>query len=251
MAAATEEGIAGRTALVTGGSRGIGRAIAVELARCGARVAVNYRENAAAATEVRSEIEGVGAQALTVAADVGDRAQVAAMVEAVEQGLGPVELLVNNAGVSISSTHQTLTVDQWQRVMRTNVDGPFLTTWAVKERMIARRFGRIVNVASIAGLHPRPHLIDYATSKAALISFTSHCAAAFGPHVRVNCVAPGLVATDMAAAAPRELIDEIVDATYLQRQGQPADIASVVRFLLSDAAAFVTGQTLAADGGRS
>ena len=99
MAAATEEGIAGRTALVTGGSRGIGRAIAVELARCGARVAVNYRENAAAATEVRSEIEGVGAQALTVAADVGDRAQVAAMVEAVEQGLGPGDLLVNNAGV--------------------------------------------------------------------------------------------------------------------------------------------------------
>ena len=236
---------------MTGASRGIGRAIAAELARHGANVAVNYRENAAAAEAVCAEAADAGVRAIAVAADVGDREQVAAMVAEVEQSLGPVELLVNNAGISIGSSHQSLAFEQWQRVMRTNLDGPFLTTWAVKDGMIARQFGRIVNVASIAGLHPRPTLIDYATSKTALISFTSHCAAAFGPHVRVNCVAPGLVATDMSAVAPREVIEEIVTATHLRRQGEPAEIASVVRFLLSDAAAFVTGQTLAADGGRA
>ena len=241
---------AGKTALVTGASRGIGRAVALELARHGARVALNYQRRADAATAVQVEIVEAGCQAIVVAANVADEGQVAAMIEQVERELGTIDLLVNNAGVSPTGPHESVTYEQWQRVMGTNLDGPFLTTWAVKDGMIERRFGRIVNVASIAGLHPRPLLIDYATSKAALISFTRHCAAAFGPDVRVNCVAPGLVDTDMARSAPPELLDTIVAGTFLQRQGRPEDIAGAVRFLLSDEAAFVTGQTLVADGGR-
>jgi len=181
---------AGRTALVTGGARGIGRAVCRMLAAEGARVAVNYQRNAAAG-ETLKLIEPEAERALAVQADVSKEDDVRRMVDTVRRALGPVDLLVNNAGISESKPHTSLSYARWREMFAVNLDGPFLVTWAVKDEMVSRRFGRIVNVSSVAAFLLKPEMIDYATTKAAVISFTRHCAAALAPHnIRVNCVAP-------------------------------------------------------------
>lgn len=242
----------GRTALVTGGARGIGRAVCEMLAAHGARVAINYARNEDAARQTLSSIETAGGQGMIVQADVSQSAAVADMLELVRERLGPIELLVNNAGIASRMSHDELTFDNWRRMFAVNVDGPFLTTWGVKDEMIARRYGRIVNVSSLAGVKIYRDMIHYATAKAALISFTRHCAEAFAPHnVRVNCVAPGLTNTDLAQSANRSLVDQLISITPMGRMAEPAEIASVVKFLLSDDSSFVTGQTVIACGGRA
>ena len=242
----------GRVALVTGGSRGIGRAVCLMLAEHGARVAVNYDRNEAAAKTVCAMIESTGGEAMIVQADVSREADVARMVEAVCARFGPVELLVNNAGIVANGGHRTVTFETWKRMFAVNVDGPFLTTWAVKDAMIAQRFGRIVNIASIAGIVLKKNMIPYATTKAAVISFTRHCSEAFAPHnVRVNCVAPGLTDTDLARDANPTSIAQIIGLTPLGRMAAPEEIATVVKFLLSEDSSFVTGQTVVACGGRT
>lgn len=241
----------GRTALVTGGARGIGRAICTRLAAEGARVAVNYERNEAAAEETLALVRRAGGDGITVRADVSKPADVERMVGRVREQLGPIDFLVNNAGIVANVLHDRLTFADWKRSFEVNLDGPFLVTWAVKDEMIARRFGRIVNVSSLAGVVKKKDLIHYATAKAALIAFTRNCSEAFAPHnVRVNCVAPGLTETDMARAADPALVEKLVAATPLGRMGRPEEIASVVRFLLSDESSFVTGQTVVACGGR-
>jgi 3-oxoacyl-[acyl-carrier protein] reductase len=241
----------GRIALVTGGARGIGRAVAVTLARAGARVAINYQRNEVAARKTLEIIQGDGGQALLAQADVADPQAVERMVGHVGSTWGPVDLLVNNAGIAESLPHTELTFPRWKHFFAVNVDGPFLTTWAVKDSMIARKFGRIVNVASLAGLVMKKNMIHYATTKAAVISFTRHCAEAFAPHnVRVNCVAPGLTDTEITAAANTAVVESLIAATPMGRMAQPEEIASVVRFLLSDDSGFVTGQTVSVCGGR-
>lgn len=240
-----------RTALVTGGARGIGRAVCQMLAAEGARVAVNYQRHADAAEETLRLIQPAAERAIAVAADVSHEEDVRRMVETVRRELGPIDLLVNSAGIAESKPHGELTFARWRQMFAVNVDGPFLTTWAVKDEMIARRFGRIVNVSSLAGVIRKPDMIDYATTKAAVIAFTRHCAAAFGPHnIRVNCVAPGLTNTDMARSANPEAVQQLIAAASLGRMAQPEEIASVVRFLLSEESSFVTGQTVVACGGR-
>jgi 3-oxoacyl-[acyl-carrier protein] reductase len=173
------------------------------------------------------------------------------MVAQTRERLGPIDFLVNNAGIAGNVSHDQLTFERWKRIFEVNVDGAFLTTWAVKDEMIARRFGRIVNISSLAGLVKKKDLIHYATAKAAVISFTRHCSEAFASHnIRVNCVAPGLTDTELARAADPELLAQLIAVTPLGRIGQPEEIAAVVRFLLSDESSFITGQTIAACGGR-
>lgn len=240
----------GKTALVTGGSRGIGRATCLALAGEGARVAVNYVSNAQAAGEVVAEIERLGAEAMMVEADVSDPASVAGMVAAVESGFGPVDLLVTSAGIAAAEPHTEMTFESWRRMLSVNLDGTYLPVMAVKDGMIERGYGRIVCIASIAGLRARGRMITYSTSKAAVIAFSRSCAEAFGPAIRVNCVAPGLIETDMGASAGAETIQRMVDDAFLKRIGQPEEIAESVLFLLSERSSFTTGQTYVADGGR-
>ena len=240
-----------RTAVVTGGGRGIGRAICQMLAERGARVAVNFEHNQQAADETISMIAGQAERAMAVQADVSESAAVDRMMRAVREQLGPIDFLINNAGIATTTSHHDLKYEDWKRMFDINVDGPFLTTWAVKDEMIERQFGRIVNVSSLAGIKIKPDMIHYATTKAALISFTRHCAQAFAPfNVRVNCVAPGLTDTDITRNGNLELVDHLIAVTPMKRMADPAEIASVVKFLLSDDSSFVTGQTVPACGGR-
>lgn len=243
---------AGRTAVVTGGSRGIGRSICKMLAENGARVAVNYERNEASARETLAAMEEVADGSMIVAADVSNEADVARMMEAVREELGPIDLLVNNAGIANSTSHDQLEFSDWKRMFEVNVDGPFLTTWAVKDEMIEREFGRIVNISSLAAVVLKKNMIHYATTKAAVISFTRHCAEALAPHnVRVNCVAPGLTNTDLAQSANPDQVQQLISITPLGRMAEPTEMATVVKFLLSEESSFVTGQTIVACGGRS
>ena len=247
----TERIFEDRTAVVTGGGRGIGRAICQMLAEHGARVAVNFEHNQQAADETISMISGQAERAMAVQADVSESAAVDRMMRAVREQLGPIDFLINNAGIATTTSHHDLKYEDWKRMFDINVDGPFLTTWAVKDEMIERQFGRIVNVSSLAGIKIKPDMIHYATTKAALISFTRHCAQAFAPfNVRVNCVAPGLTDTDITRNGNLELVDHLIAVTPMKRMAEPAEIASVVKFLLSDDSSFVTGQTVPACGGR-
>lgn len=240
----------GKTALVTGGSRGIGRATCLALAREGARVAVNYVSNAKAARETVADIERLGAEATMVEADVSDPDSVAAMVAAVESGFGPVDLLVTSAGIASMEHHSEMTFENWRRMLSVNLDGTYLPVMAVKDGMLDRGYGRIVCIASIAGLRARGRMITYSTSKAGVIAFSRSCAEAFGPTIRVNCVAPGLIETEMGSSAGAETIQRMADEAFLKRIGQPEEIAETVLFLLSERSSFTTGQTYVADGGR-
>ncbi|HTI50072.1 MAG TPA: SDR family NAD(P)-dependent oxidoreductase [Planctomycetaceae bacterium] len=242
---------ANRTALVTGGSRGIGRACCLRLARGGARVAINYRSDEAAARETARLVEAAGARSLVVQADVSVPGDVERMVREVTATLGPVDLLVNNAGVFDYVPHTEATLEIWRRTLDVNLTGTFLVTWAVKEGMVARRYGRIVNMTSISALEARPMSIAYAASKAGVVAFTKSIAAALAAdNVRVNAVAPGLIETEILEGVSQQALDRIIDATPMKRIGTPDEVAALVMFLLSDESSFTTGQTIVSSGGR-
>ena len=246
----SQQAFENRTALVTGGSRGIGRAVCENLAAGGARVAINFQTNEQAAHEALAAVEKNAEKAMIVQADVSREDHVERMVAEVREKLGPIDLLVNNAGIAESVVHDQLSFESWKRMFEVNVDGPFLVTWAVKDEMIKRRFGRIVNVSSLAGLVRKKEMIHYATTKAAVNSFTRHCALAFAPYnVRVNCVAPGLTNTRLSLSANPD-VPHLIGLTALGRMAEPSEIADVVRFLLSEESSFITGQTVSACGGR-
>ena len=249
----TDREFEGRTALVTGGSRGIGRAICLRLAASGARVAVNYAANREAAEKTRRLIASLGGVAGLYPADVGDHDETGAMFDAVERDLGPVDLLVANAGIARSADALSMTVETWREIMRVNLDGTFHAVWRAKDGMAARGYGRIVCISSVLGLVPNPisaeRMIAYGTSKAAVIGFVRQCAAALGPAVRVNGVAPGYVVTDMTADVTEEARARLTAAAALKRFGRVEEIAELVHFLLSERSSFTTGQTHVADGG--
>ena len=239
-----------RVALVTGGSRGIGRATCIALAREGARVAINYVSDKAAALETLTQVRGVGGDGAIFQASVEQESAVREMIGAITSELGSIEFLVTNAGIAVQEHHAELNLAGFRRMMTTNVEGTLIPIMAVKDSMIQRGSGGIVCVASVAGLRPRPLNIAYSTSKAAVVAMARNFAAALGPTVRVNCVAPGLIETDMIAGMDDDARDVMRQEAFVKRLGRPEDIAEAIVFLLSDKASFVSGQTFVADGGR-
>jgi 3-oxoacyl-[acyl-carrier protein] reductase len=230
---------------VTGGSRGIGAAITRELARGGARVAVNFRGNREAADAVAGEVGGIAVQA-----DVSDPAETKRLVEEVEAALGDLDILVNNAGITRDTLLARMSDDDWDQVLATNLGGPFHTCRAVVRKMMRRRAGAIVNLTSVVGLHGNPGQANYAASKAGVIGFTKALARELGNRgVRVNAVAPGYITTELTDVLSEEMRQLILSNTPLGRLGSPEDVAGAVRFLCSDDAAFVTGEVLLVDGG--
>jgi 3-oxoacyl-[acyl-carrier protein] reductase len=235
----------GKVALVTGGSRGIGAAIARELAAAGARVAVNYRSGKEAAEEIASEIGGVA-----VAANVGDPEEAKGLVERVESELGDVDVLVNNAGTTRDTLIARMSDEEWEEVIETNLRGTFNTCRAVVRKMLRRRSGAIVNLTSVVGIHGNPGQANYAASKAGIIGLTKALARELGSRgVRVNAVAPGYIATELTNVLSEEIRGSILGNTPMGRLGDPEDVAAAVRFLCSDEAVFITGDVLLVDGG--
>jgi NAD(P)-dependent dehydrogenase (short-subunit alcohol dehydrogenase family) len=240
----------GRVALVTGGSRGIGRATALRLAGEGADIAFSYASRAADAEQTAAAIRALGRRVVYRPCNVGDPDDVRRLVEAARQ-LGPIDYLVHNAGISNLQDHTTLTLDVWREMIDVNLTGTYLAVFAVKDEMIARRFGRIVTLSSVAALRPRQRQIHYASAKAGVIAFTRCCAEAFAPHnVRINGVAPGLIDTEMAGVLPPQMRQTVVNETPLARLGTPEEVAALIRFLLSEESSYMTGQTVAVSGGR-
>jgi 3-oxoacyl-[acyl-carrier protein] reductase len=238
--------LTGRTALVTGSTRGIGRAIAESLAEAGARVAVVGRDQARAA-EAAAALGG-GAQGF--AADVGDPASIAALIEGVEKAFGQIDILVNNAGLTRDNILFRVKDDDWDTVLDANLRGAFLAIRATARGMIKRRWGRIINIASIVGITGNKGQANYAASKAGLIGLTKSVAKELGSrNVLVNAVAPGFIETDMTAAMTPEARAALSGQIPLERLGTPRDVAGVVTFLASDYASYITGQTLVVDGG--
>lgn len=238
--------LSGQVAFVTGSTRGIGRAIAGELHRAGAAVAIVGR-SAEAARAVAAEL---GAGAAGVGCDVADAAQVEAAVAEAEAALGPVTILVNNAGLTRDNLLLRLSNDDWNAVLDANLKGAFHTTRAVIKGMMKRRAGRIINVTSVVGLTGNKGQANYAASKAGLIGFSKSVAKEYASRgVLVNCVAPGFIETDMTAALPAAARDALLSQIALGRLGQPAEVAGAVLFLASDLARYVTGQVLVVDGG--
>jgi 3-oxoacyl-[acyl-carrier protein] reductase len=245
------DAFASRVALVTGGSRGIGRATALRLAREGADVAISYASRIHDADQVVTEIEALGRKAICVPCNVASPDDVNRLVSRTREHLGPIDLLAHCGAISNITDHRGLTFDVWRETIDVNLSGAFLVVFAVKDEMIARGFGRMVLISSVAALRPRKMQIHYASSKAGVIALTRCCAEAFAPHnVRVNCVAPGLIETEMVHVLPNETINRVVAETPMGRIGQPEEIASLIRFLLSEESSFMTGETLSASGGR-
>ena len=239
-----------KVALVTGSSRGIGRAVARALAREGYAVCINYYKRKDLADELAALLRSEGHEAIAVQADVSKRAEVNAMVAQCERELGKVTLLVNNAGVAGQELFQDVTEEMWRRYFGVNIDGAFHTIQAVLPPMLREHAGCIVNVSSMWGLRGASCEVTYSATKAALIALTRSLAAELAPtHIRVNCVAPGVIKTDMLDALPSEVLPQLAEETPLRRLGRPEDIAAAVSYLASDDASFVTGQVLTVDGG--
>jgi 3-oxoacyl-[acyl-carrier protein] reductase len=242
--------LTGRVALVTGSTRGIGRAIATALAQAGARVAVTGRDLDKAAAAAREIAAATGAEVRGFAADVADVAQAAALVEEVERAFGQLDVLVNNAGLTRDNLMMRLKDDDWDAVINANLRGAFATCRAASRGMMKRRWGRIINVASVVGLTGNKGQVNYAASKAGLIGMTKSIAKELASrNILANVVAPGFIETDMTAAMSPEARTTLSAGIPLERLGTPEDIAGMVLVLASDLTSYVTGQVFVVDGG--
>ena len=241
---------AGKTAVVTGGSRGIGRAVCLELAKGGANVVLCYAGNESAAAETVSACEALGAKALSVKCDVADSAQVKALMDEAVKAFGRIDILVNNAGITRDGLLMMMKEDDFDAVINANLKGAFLCMKAVSRLMMKQRWGRIVNLSSVVGLRGNAGQVNYAASKAGVIGMTKSLAKELATRgVTVNAVAPGFIDTDMTAAMPQAAREATLASIPMGRMGAPEDVAKAVAFLASDEAAYVTGQVLAVDGG--
>ena len=239
-----------KVALITGSSRGIGRAEAIKLAHDGYAVCINCVEREDKAQEAVEQLVSGGCEAMWYKADVADAAAVKQMVTEVEKTLGAVTLLVNNAGIAKQCLFQDMTEDYWKRIFDVNLNGAFNTIQAVLPHMLHEHSGCIINTSSIWGQHGASCEVAYSATKHAIIGLTRSLAQELAPtNIRVNCVAPGVIDTDMVQVLGTETLDALAGDTPVGRLGRPEDIAAVVSFLASDAASFITGQVITSDGG--
>ena len=240
----------GKVALITGASRGIGRAIAVNLAANGASIAINYNENEEAAIETKKLVDTHQVPSTIIKANVADNDDVKKMINETEKKLGPIDLLVTNAGIAETEEVADMSIKTWKNIMAVNVDGTLFPILELIPGMIKRNFGRIVCISSIAGIGMRPQLVSYGTSKAAVMALVRNLAGAIAPQIRINSVAPGLIETDMIQIMSEEKRKNMIEDTPLKRIGKPEEIAETVAYLLSEKSSYTTGQTLVSDGGR-
>ena len=240
----------GKVAFVTGGSRGIGKAIALTLAEAGADVAINYAGNVAAAEEVAAEIRKMGRRALILQGDVSKTEIAAEMMDAVVAEFGHYDILVNNAGITRDGLLMRMKEEDWDAVLNTNLKGVYNCTKAAIKYMMKQKSGKIVNISSVVGVMGNAGQANYAAAKAGCIGFTKSVAKEVASRgITVNAVAPGFIATDMTNILPEKVVEEMAAGIPLKRAGQPVDVAKAVLFLVSDDAAYITGQTLHVDGG--
>ena len=240
----------GKVALVTGASRGIGRAIAIELAKEGATVAINYAGNKTAAEEVKNIITEMGGKAMIIQADVSDENSAMNMVEEVIKEFGGIDILVNNAGITRDGLFIRMKEDDWNAVINTNLTGIFNCTKVAAKYMMKKRSGKIINMSSVSGIMGNAGQTNYAAAKAGVIGFTKSLAREMASRgITVNAVAPGFIATDMTAAMPEKAQEHVLASIPLGKMGEPKDIANAVLFLASDKASYITGQVIHVDGG--
>lgn len=240
----------GKKALVTGASRGIGRAIAIALAEAGADVAINYSGSEAAAAETALAVEALGRRAIVIKANVGKPDEFEAMVKEVINQFGTVDILVNNAGITRDNLIMRMKEDEFDQVIETNLKGVFNGIKAVTRSMMKQRSGRIINISSVVGVLGNPGQANYVAAKAGVIGLTKASARELASRgITVNCVAPGFIQTEMTDKLPEEMRQSLAGQIPLARLGDPGDIANAVRFLASDASAYMTGQTIHVDGG--
>jgi len=246
----TEQTLKDRVAVVTGASRGIGRAIALELARRGASVVVNYQKSAQAAGEVAQQIEAEGGKAALLQADVSDFKQAQDLIKFTQDTFGGIDILVNNAGITRDTLVMMMSEEDWDTVLSTNLKSTFNCSKAAVKVMMRKRYGRIINVASVAGQMGNPGQTNYSASKAGQIGFTKALAREVASrNITVNAVAPGFVETDILQTIPPETLEAALKLVPLGRKGTPEEVAHAVAFLASDQAAYITGQVLGIDGG--
>jgi len=240
----------GKVAVVTGASRGIGRAVAIELGKLGAKVVVNYSGSEAKALEVVDEIKGLGTDAIAVQANVAESDSVQAMIKEAISTFGSVDILVNNAGITRDNLLMRMKEDEWDDVINTNLKGVFLCTKAVTRQMMKQRAGRIINISSIVGVSGNAGQANYVAAKSGVIGLTKTTAKELASrNITVNAVAPGFIATDMTDKLNEEVQAEMLKKIPLASFGQPEDVANAVAFLASDASRYITGQTIHVDGG--
>lgn len=240
----------GRVALVTGGSRGIGKAICRALAAENCTIAVNYSSNAAAANATVEELTVLGVKAKAYKADVSDQGQAANMVEQIVSDFGKVDVLVNNAGITADKSFLKMSLEQWKKVLHVNLDGPFNVTTACLPMMVKNNWGRVISITSIVGQMGNFGQANYAVSKGGLIAFTRSLAREVAKKgVTVNAVAPGYIETDMTAVVSKEVLDWVCAQTPIGRLGKPEEVGRAVRFLAAPQASYITGQVINVNGG--
>jgi len=239
-----------KCALVTGASRGIGRAIAVALAKAGANVAINYAGNEAAAKQTEELCAAYGVNTLVVKADVAKAEECKAMIDSVKEQFGKIDILINNAGITKDKLMIGMTEADFMEIINTNLKGSFLCMQMVSKLMVKQRYGRIINLSSVVGLHGNAGQVNYAASKAGVIGMTKSAAKELASrNITVNAVAPGMIETDMTAVIPEKAKEAMMAGIPAARAGKPEEIAEVVAFLASDKAAYITGQVISVDGG--